>query len=126
MSNHQPWARLSREFERNPPTERSIIRTLNFIRLSLPSQDVNQIYNHLLELFTHGPILPNYIHIIYNHFHQNDVYRINHLSLLHYYRNHPFATRIFLTLERKAPDLYITALFQMVREQDRMQIIGED
>lgn len=69
MSNHQPWARLLREFERNPPTEHSIIQSLNLV---LPTQTPShryQIYNYILELFTHGRILPHYLHIIYKHFH---------------------------------------------------------
>ena len=116
MSNHQPWARLSREFERNPPTEYSITQALDLLLLIQTPQHVYQTYNYLLELFTHGPILPNYLHIIYKHFHQNNIYRINHSSLFHYYHKHPFANRIFSTLECKALDLYRAAHFQMEME----------
>lgn len=117
MSNHQPWAHLSREFERNPPTEHSIIQTLNLVLDTQTPQRIYQVYNYLLELFTHGPVLPNYLHIIYKHFHQNNVYRINYPSLFRYYHDDPFAARTFETLERKAPDLYRDAILQMVTEQ---------
>jgi len=116
MSNPQPWARLSREFERNPPTEYSIIQTLDLVLETQTPQDIFQVYDHILELFTHGPILPNYLYIIYKHFHQNNIYRMYYPSLYHYYHNHPFADRIFGTLERKAPDLYRAAQFQMDME----------
>ena len=117
MSNHQPWAPLSRVLQRNPPTEQSLIQAVNFVLQGQTPQQTYQIYNYLLELFTHGPILPNYLHIIYKEFHQNNIYRINHASLFHYYHDHPFAARIFSTLECKALDLYRAAHFQMEMEQ---------
>ena len=116
MSNHQPWARLSREFERNPPTEHSLNRALNLIRLTQTPRGVYNFYNYLLELFTHGPILPNYLYIVYGDFRRYDIYRIYHPSLVHYYINHPFAERIFSTLEDRAPELYRDARLQMEME----------
>ena len=123
MSNHQAWASLSRDFERNPPTEHSIVQTLNHVLQLQTSQHVYQFYSYLLELFIHSSILPNYLHIIYKLFHQYNIYRINHVSLFHYLHENPFAARIFETLERKAPDLYRAALFQMDMEQVLMQCI---
>jgi hypothetical protein len=117
MASQQPWAHLSREFERNPPMERSINASLDLVLLTQTSRDIYLIYNYLLELFTHGPILPNYIHIIYKHFHQNNIYRICNPSLFHYRWNSRFGNRIFETLEYKAPDLYRDACFQMEMEQ---------
>jgi len=121
MTTFQPWAALSREFERNPPTESSINQSLNLILLSQTPRDIYRIYNHLLELFTHGPILPGYIQIIYKHFHRNDVYRIRYSSLLHYRYRSRFGDRIFSTLQYKAPDLYRDACFQMAMEQILME-----
>jgi len=113
----QPWARLSRYFERTPPTELSITQALDIILLNQTLQYKYEFYNGLLELFTHGPILPNYLRFIYKHFHQNNIYCINHPNLLHYYHNHPYAERIFLTLEHKGFELYRSTQFQMEMEQ---------
>lgn len=117
MPNHQSWAHLSHDFERNSPMEHSIIQILNLILDIQTPQHIYQVYNYLLKLFIHGPILPNYLHIIYKYFHQNNVYRINHLSLFHYFHDNPFVIRIFEILECKAPDLYRDAIFQMIIEQ---------
>lgn len=106
MANRQPWAALSRAFELNPSTEGSIDYVLDFVLLTRAPRDIYRVYDYLLELFTQGPVLPNYIHVIYRHFHRNNVYRIRYSSLYDYRWRSRFGERIFSTLERKAPDLY--------------------
>jgi hypothetical protein len=117
MAYPQPWERLSRAFERNPPEEDIINQFLDLFLLFQDPHAIYCTYNYFLELFTHGPILPNYLHIIYKHFHQNNVYGIHHSSLFHYYHTHPFGNRIFRTLEIKAVELYRAAQVQMEMEQ---------
>ena len=117
MTYRQPWASLSRAFEQNPPTEDMINEVFDLVLLFQDPHTIYSTYNYFLELFTHGPILPNYLHIIYKHFHQNNVYRIYHPSLFHFYHTHPFANRVFETLEAKAEELYWAGRFQMEMEQ---------
>ena len=119
MPPYQPWAPLSREFERNPPSEESIIEILDRLQTQ-PSPVVSQVYYYLLELFTHGPVLPRYLPIIFRQFHQRDVYMSDYPSLFDYYQFHPSARRVFETLERHAPELSSSAWFQIEMELDWM------
>jgi hypothetical protein len=80
MSNVQPCAH-SREFEQGSTTVDSINYTLYILVRSQISHVTFRAYDYHLELFTHGPILPYYIHIIYRHFQQNDIYGIYYQSL---------------------------------------------
>jgi hypothetical protein len=121
MPNYQPWTRVSRDFQRNPRiARRSIVQVLELVLRSHSLRRIYKIYNHILELFTHGPVLPNCLHVIYEHFHRNNVYRIRYTSLFAYYHFDRFAPRIFETLARKAPQLYRAAVSQMVMETVRM------
>ena len=115
MPPRQYWAPLSREFERNPPSEESIIQFLDLLETQ-PSRVVSQVYYYILELFTHGPILPRYLPIIFRQFDQRNVRGPEYPTLYHYYQYHPSAHRVFETLERHDPDQFSSVWAQIEME----------